>query len=124
VGGSLNLSKEKHTNKRQEETMKLKLNTLNKSMVTIAAVGMLLAAALALPSKIMANDAEVKTFTVDVAFGLPYFQNNIDPAETAQNPKMAIYIRKVQSRTGRPILIRIPPELSANTERVEHGRPI
>jgi len=66
--------------------MKLKLNTLNKSMVTIAAVGMLLAAALALPSKIMANDAEVKTFTVDVAFGLPYFQNNIDPAETAQNP--------------------------------------
>jgi hypothetical protein len=66
--------------------MKLKINTLNTSMVTIAAVGMLLAAALALPSKIMANDAEVKTFTVDVAFALPYFQNNIDPAETAQNP--------------------------------------
>ena len=55
-------------------------------MVTIAAGGMLLAAALALPSKIMANDGEVKTFTVDVAFALPYFQNNIDPAETAQNP--------------------------------------
>jgi hypothetical protein len=46
----------------------------------------LLAAAQALPSKIKADDAEVKTFTVDVAFGLPYFQNNIDPAETAQNP--------------------------------------
>jgi hypothetical protein len=66
--------------------MKLNTRTLNKSMVTIAAVGMLLAAALALPSRIMANDSEVKTFTVDVAFGLPYFQNNIDPAETAQNP--------------------------------------
>lgn len=46
----------------------------------------MLAAALALPSKIMANDDEVRTFTVDVALGFPYFQNNIDPAETAQNP--------------------------------------
>ena len=55
------------------------------AVVFLAAIS-LLAAALALPSQIKATDAEVRTFTVDVAFGLPYFQNNIDPAETAQNP--------------------------------------
>ena len=60
--------------------------------LTTAAMSMLVAA-LALPSKIMANDAEIRTFTaeirtftVDVALGLPYFQNSVDPAETAQNP--------------------------------------
>ena len=26
------------------------------------------------------------TFTVDVALGFPYYQNNIDPAENAQDP--------------------------------------
>jgi hypothetical protein len=54
--------------------------------VPLLAAISLLAAALVLPSRMMANDTEIRTFTVDVAFGLPSFQNNIDPAETAQNP--------------------------------------
>jgi hypothetical protein len=54
--------------------------------VPLLAAISLLAAVLALPSRIMANDTETRTFTVDVAFGLPYFQNNVDPAENAQNP--------------------------------------
>jgi hypothetical protein len=54
--------------------------------VALTAAISVLAAALASSSKIMATDTEVRTFTVDVASGLPYFQNNVDPAETAQNP--------------------------------------
>jgi hypothetical protein len=41
----------------------------------------MVAAALVFPSKIMADDDQVRTFTVDVSTGLPYFQNDIDPAE-------------------------------------------
>jgi hypothetical protein len=41
----------------------------------------MLAAALVFPSKIMADDDQVRTFTVDVSLGFPYFQNDIDPAE-------------------------------------------
>lgn len=46
----------------------------------------ILAAALAVPSKIMANDDEVRTFTVDVATGDPYVQNDVDPQETVRDP--------------------------------------
>ena len=53
---------------------------------TVATVALIvgismLAATLATPSKIMADDAEVSSFTVDVALGSPFFQNDIDPAE-------------------------------------------
>src|SRR5262245_4824696 len=54
--------------------------------VVALTAAMVLAGALALPSRMTAADDEVKTFTVDVALGLPYFQNNIDPAETRHNP--------------------------------------
>jgi hypothetical protein len=58
-----------------------------KAVTVLALTAMLVvAAAVALPSKSMADVPEVTTFTVDVAFGLPYVQNNVDPAETAQNP--------------------------------------
>lgn len=43
------------------------------------------ATALAMPSNGLADDPEIRTFTVDVAFGSAYFQNSVDPAETALN---------------------------------------
>lgn len=67
-------------------TVSRKAKTRAAVAVTCLAATSLLAAVLALPSRIMASDAEVRTFTVDVALGLPYFQNNIEPSETAQNP--------------------------------------
>lgn len=67
-------------------TVSSKARTRAAVAVTCLAATSLLTAALALPSRIMASDAEVRTFTVDVALGLPYFQNNIEPSETAQNP--------------------------------------
>jgi hypothetical protein len=54
------------------------------ALTTVAIL--LFAAALVVPPTIQANDTEGRTFTVDVAFRNPYFQNNVDPAETAQNP--------------------------------------
>jgi hypothetical protein len=54
------------------------------AVAVLAAISML-AAALALPSKMMADDNDARTFTVDVGFRNPFYQNNIDPAETAQN---------------------------------------
>jgi hypothetical protein len=56
------------------------------TVTAVAAAISIFAAALVLPTKSMADDPELRTFTVDVAFGLPYVQNNVDPAETAQNP--------------------------------------
>ncbi len=56
------------------------------TLTAVAAAISIFAAALVVPTKSMANDPELTTFTVDVAFGLPYVQNNVDPAETAQNP--------------------------------------
>ena len=81
---------------------------------------------------VMANDSEVKTFTVDVTFGSRYFQNSVDPGETAQKPFCFFSRRHLSSRwqylSGRhhsqrekPILIRIPPEPSANTGLVGPG---
>lgn len=49
--------------------------------VALTAAISMLAAALVFPSKIMADDDQVRTFTVDVSTGFPYFQNDIDPAE-------------------------------------------
>jgi hypothetical protein len=54
--------------------------------VAVAAVALtaaisMLAAALVFPSKIMADDDQVRTFTVDVSTDFPYLQNDIDPAE-------------------------------------------
>ncbi len=54
--------------------------------IAVTAVILATVFALALPSKIMANDDETRTFTVDVAFRLPYVQNNVDPAETVKDP--------------------------------------
>src|SRR4051794_15891926 len=54
--------------------------------VALTAAISVVAAILALPTKIMANDNEVRIFTVDVATSHDYFQNNVDPAETIQNP--------------------------------------
>jgi hypothetical protein len=42
---------------------------------------LLLATALAVPSKMLANDDDLRTFVVDVAFRNPYFQNNVNPAQ-------------------------------------------
>jgi hypothetical protein len=49
--------------------------------VALTAAISTLAAALVFPSKIMADDDQVRTFTVDVSTGFPYLQNDIDPAE-------------------------------------------
>jgi hypothetical protein len=49
------------------------------------AVTAVLAFTLGLPSKVRANDDEVRIFTVDVAFRNPYFQNNVDPAESGSD---------------------------------------
>ena len=50
------------------------------AVALIAAISTL-TATLVFPSKIMAGDDEVRTFTVDVSTGFPYVQNDIDPAE-------------------------------------------
>jgi hypothetical protein len=39
-----------------------------------------------MPSNGLANDPDIRTFTVDVAFGNPYVQNSVDPDETVKNP--------------------------------------
>jgi hypothetical protein len=52
-----------------------------KTRATIAALALAAASVLALPFNMTADDAEVKTFTVDVALGLPFFQNDIHPKE-------------------------------------------
>jgi len=57
-----------------------------KVAVALAAVIPVLGAVLTSPSRIMAADADVTTFTVDVALTLPYFQNNVKPAETKKDP--------------------------------------
>src|SRR4051794_22287843 len=57
-----------------------------RAAVALTAAIFLLAIALASPFRMTAADGDVTTFTVDVALGLPYFQNNIDPAETRRNP--------------------------------------
>jgi hypothetical protein len=49
--------------------------------VAISAAISILAGALALPSKMMADDDEARTFTVDVGFRNPYYQNNVDAAK-------------------------------------------
>ena len=41
-------------------------------------------AVLVLPSKIMADSDQVRTFTVDVALGFPYYQNNVKPAKAPE----------------------------------------
>lgn len=53
---------------------------------SFAAAISIFAVGLTLPSKSLADGSEVRTFSVDVAFGLPYVQNNVDPAETISNP--------------------------------------
>ena len=58
-----------------------------RTIVAIACTAVISIVALNLvrPSKILANDDDVRTFTVDVAFRNPYFQNNVDPAENVKN---------------------------------------
>jgi hypothetical protein len=51
------------------------------SLVAITAAISLSTAVLVLPFKIMADNDQVKTFTVDVSLGFPYFQNDVNPAE-------------------------------------------
>lgn len=45
------------------------------------AVIALLAFTFGLPSKLRANDNDTRTFTVDVTFRDPYYQNNVNPAQ-------------------------------------------
>src|SRR3954447_19743042 len=52
-----------------------------KTRATVAALALAAASVLALPFNMIADDSEVRTFTVDVALGLPFFQNDIDPTE-------------------------------------------
>jgi hypothetical protein len=52
------------------------------SVAVLAAI-LLLATALAVPSKILANDDDLRTFVVDVGFRNPYFQNNVDPLQNS-----------------------------------------
>jgi hypothetical protein len=64
-----------------------RVTTMTLAAFAISAAISMLVAAFVLPSKIMADDNELKTFTVDVATGdmragLPYYQNNADPAVT------------------------------------------
>src|SRR4051812_4685086 len=49
--------------------------------VAISAAISILAGALALPSKMMADDDEARTFTVDVGFRNLFYQNNVDPTK-------------------------------------------
>jgi hypothetical protein len=50
-------------------------------LVAITGAISLTTAVLVLPFKIMADNDQVKTFTVDVSLGFPYFQNDVNPAE-------------------------------------------
>jgi len=66
----------------------LRISRTTRTAATVVAVLIaisMLAAALAVPSKMLADDNDVRTFVVDVAFRNPYYQNNVDPAETVQN---------------------------------------
>jgi hypothetical protein len=51
------------------------------SLVALTAAISLPTAVLVLPSKIMADNDQVRTFTVDVSLGSPYFQNDTNPPE-------------------------------------------
>src|ERR1041385_9038881 len=51
------------------------------SLVALTAAISLSTAVLVSPFKIMADNDQVKTFTVDVSLGFPYFQNDVNPAE-------------------------------------------
>jgi hypothetical protein len=55
----------------------------NKVAVTAAVLtAFTLAAALSFPLKIEASNDDLSTFTVDVALGLPYFQNSVSPPKS------------------------------------------
>ena len=54
------------------------------SLIALTAAISLLTAVLVMPSKIMADNDRVRTFTVDVALGLPYYQNNVKPAKAPE----------------------------------------
>ncbi len=51
------------------------------SLVALTAAISLSTAVLVSPSKIMADNGQVRTFTVDVSLTLPYSQNDVNPAE-------------------------------------------
>jgi hypothetical protein len=50
------------------------------AVAAIAITALMSMTALIFPFKILANSDDVRTFTVDVAFGNTYFQNNVNPA--------------------------------------------
>src|SRR3954453_22326736 len=52
------------------------------AVAAVAAISML-AVALAMPAKMMADDDDFRTLIVDVAFRDPFYQNNVDPAKGA-----------------------------------------
>jgi hypothetical protein len=54
------------------------------SLIALTAAISLPTAVLVMPSKIMADNDRVRTFTVDVALGLPYYQNNVKPAKAPE----------------------------------------
>lgn len=51
------------------------------SLIALTAAISLPPAVLLLPSKIMADNDQVRTLTVDVSLGLPYVQNDVNPSE-------------------------------------------
>src|SRR5436305_8086131 len=57
------------------------IRTAATATAVLAAIS-ILAVALTGPSKMMADDDDARTLTVDVAFRNPFYQNNVDPAET------------------------------------------
>ena len=58
--------------------------TINKAAIAaiaLTAAMAMLVPALVFPSKSFANNDDIRTFTVDVALGPPYFQNNVNPSQ-------------------------------------------
>jgi hypothetical protein len=63
-------------------------SSYSKKKVAVAAIAitaLMSMAALIFPFKILANNDDVRTFTVDVSFGTTYFQNNVNPAAAPQD---------------------------------------
>jgi hypothetical protein len=61
--------------------MKKTINKAAISAIALTAAMAMLVPALVFPSKSFANNDDIRTFTVDVALGPPYFQNNVNPAQ-------------------------------------------
>jgi hypothetical protein len=54
--------------------------------IALATAATILLVALGSPRQTLADSEQARTFSVDVSFGLPYYQNNVDPTETVIDP--------------------------------------